>query len=493
MIVPRRASVLAAAVTTAVTATITFAPPPPAWAAGATPPAAAAPTAPATPAPLALSARVTSIELETRTVHVAGTATPLATILVDDRFEVDADGTGAWQAELTEQALGPGSVTLAEYVDDRLVDTDELDFFVGQPLAAEATFSPLRTERARVTGTATPRADIDIVNDADRVIGTTRAASSGSFETTVLAPDAGGVHRLTVRQSVDGDELDRLDVDLDYGAPVSITTPADGIEHLGGPVTLIGSGVPRGEVRVREKGSTSWLAPATTVLVSGTWRLTTAPLDDSGHDLEVVQVGRGDNRTTATITLGGVTPPVPALRPGTVSGPAEYTSGVPTRIEGTATPSATVTLTNAWGTEIAKGIPVNAQGLWHHDRILVAPSVYTLFVNQQLGAEKKSDGPFVIRPPEQRAVFQVVSPDRGAGYESGSVTTFTGTGDPRGQVHVENRWGTRITGPVEVTDASTWSLSYLLAGPSIYYLTFVETTPGWPPRTVDYGAFAPRP
>lgn len=443
--------------------------------------------------PLGLTARIDDVSVADRTATVSGSAEAGATVVIDDTFEVDANEAGVWRAELRHLPLGPASTHLAEYRGETRIDTLDLEFFVGTPLDVARTFPEARTERVHVEGRATPESLIEVLSAGGGLLGSGRTNRDGAIDVEVLAPDAGGVHTVTVRQSLDGEKIDETRLDLDYGAAVTVASPTDGTVHTGGPVTLSGTGVPRGEIRVRERGSTSWLAPAATVLASGTWRVTTVPLDGSGHDLEVVQIGRGLNRTTAALTLGGLTTPEPApLRPGTITGPATYTTGTLTRIEGTATPLATVTLTNAWGTVLARGIRVDGAGRWHHDRVLVAPSVYTLWVGQTLATQTAKDGPFTITPDALRPEFRVTSPDRAAGYVSGTATTFRGTADPRAAVHVQNKWGTRITGPVRATPDGGWSLSYVLAAPSVYDLTFVETTPGSSPRVVAFGEFRPR-
>ncbi len=461
--------------------------------ASAAPPDSPLPATPSETHPSGLTARIESVDVTDRTAVVSGNAEAGATVVVDDTFEVDANDAGVWRAELGHLPLGPASTHLAEYRGETLVDTLDLEFFVGTPLDVTRTFPEARTERVHVEGRATPESLVEVLSVGGGLLGSGRTDRDGAVDVEVLAPDAGGVHTVTVRQSLDGEKIDETRLDLDYGAAVSVASPADGTIHTGGPVALTGKGVPRGEVRVREKGSTSWLAPATTVLASGTWRVTTAPLDDSGHDLEVVQIGRGHNRTTAALTLEGPETPEPApLLPGTITGPATYTAGTLTRIEGMATPRATVALVNAWGTEVARGIPVDGAGHWHHDRVLAAPSVYTLWVAQTLATQTAKDGPFTIHPETLRPEFRVISPNREAGYVSGTATTFSGTADPRAAVHVQNKWGTRVTGPVDATPDGGWSLSYVLAAPSVYDLTFVETTPGTSPRTVAFGEFRPR-
>lgn len=473
---------------------------PPPVATEAPAPEAADPTADTTPSPdhtvdpRALSAEAT-VDVDRRTVLLVGRSTPRATVVVDDLFEVEADGTGAWRADVTGVRLGPTTITLAEYVAETLVDESTLDVFVGQRLQASGRFPDDRTRRAQVVGTATPHARVEVVDAVNHVVGATDAADDGAFEADVLAPDAGGPATYDVRQSLDGEGIDHAPVTLDYGRAVEVTQPVDGAPHPAGPVALVGVGVPRGEVRVREKGSTTWLAPAATVLASGTWRLATTPLDDAVHELEVVQLGRGGNRTTDTVTVNDAeAPEPPTLLPGTITGPTTYVSGRPTTITGRATPGATVALTNAWQTPIVQGIPTDpVTGAWHYTRILVAPSVYTLYVTQQLGDLSATSGPFVITPETARPAFAVTSPDRAAGFTSGRTVTFAGTGDPRGSVRMQNKWGTPITGPVRVSSTGRWALSHPLYAPSTYYLTFIEATPGQPERRVDFGAFAPRP
>lgn len=467
----------------------------------ATPPTATAPDAVVTtststsappPRPTSLAATVTEIDLARRTAVVTGTSEPDATIVVDDSFEVEATADGTWQAPLSSLDLGPATVHLAEFRGESRIDAFELSFFVGTPLDVTGSFPPQRAERARIAGTATPGSVVEAVDRQGGPLGSGATSTEGVVDFPVLAPDAGGVHTVTLRQTLGGETVDTDALDLDYGAAVAVVSPVDGSPHGGGPVTLSGTGIPRGEVRVREKGSTSWLAPAVAVLASGSWHLTTSALDDTGHELEVVQIGRGLNRTTDVVALATTAPAPSPLRPGVVTGPSTYSSGAATRIQGTATPRASVTLTNAWGTELAKGIPVSADGTWQHDRVLVAPSVYTLWVGQSLDGQATEDGPFTISPDPVRPEFRVTSPERDAGYVSTAMTTFRGTADPRADVHVQNKWGTRITGPVDVSATGDWSLTYMLVAPSVYDLTFVETTPGAAPRTVHYGAFRPR-
>ena len=157
------------------------------------------------------------------------------------------------------------------------------------------------SQKATVTGTGEAGATITITNAKGEIIGSgTADRPSGAFSIPVDAPNTGGRQSLTVTQQIGDDNGGSANVDAQYGAAVTITSPVDGAHHDGGQVTVGDAGLTGSVVKLYE--GEQLLGQQT--VENGSYSITTTNgLDDDRHELRVEQLGKGANTTTASVTL----------------------------------------------------------------------------------------------------------------------------------------------------------------------------------------------
>lgn len=169
-----------------------------------------------------------------RSITLSGTKIPGATVTINGA-PIEAVATRAagddstWTTTLRNLPVGvEQTLVIEQLVGSSIVGQEERTVQLDATDLAGVTdhFDDDVTRPAQVTGTAVPGATVQLLRDGAPVGTPVTAgdeAAGGAFTVDVPAPNAGGVHTVTVEQLLDGIAVgpDRS-VDLDYGAAVSI-------------------------------------------------------------------------------------------------------------------------------------------------------------------------------------------------------------------------------------------------------------------------------
>lgn len=415
-------------------------------------------------------AQTDSIDPASRTARISGTGYPGATVEINSTQNVPVDRDGAWNAVVTDLPFGDSSILVEEFLTQDGIPTKTAEqalavtITIGAVTAAGA-FDADPARRATISGTAHPGATVEVRDAEDGVIATTAASlTTGRYSVEVTAPDAGGVYATSVNQIIAGERNGSVRIDLDYGAAVSITTPAQDAIHEGGPVSMSGRGDPGARITVRQQG-TSDIIGSTTVLVSGSWNLKTTALDDREAVLEVTQQSRGDNTTRALVTIN---PGASTTDPLVVEAPADGSTVVaPDNLvdfSGTAEPGARVVV-KAGNGRVVIDTTADASGRWAARGLLghqwyQLTTEYTAPDQAMVGGSlavtvKAAEGvsrPFAVTTPADDTT--VVAPD--------NLVTFAGTGTTDATVVIKASNGRTVV-ETTVDDFGTWRATGFLA------------------------------
>ncbi|PZE34664.1 hypothetical protein DEJ21_12675 [Curtobacterium sp. MCSS17_006] len=415
------------------------------------------------------SARIDSTDVSTRSAQISGTGTPGATVLIDDRNRRDVGSDGRWTARVTNLPLGTSTLSLEQYEGTERTGSTALEItLTAAPLTFEAVFDPDDlTAPVSASGTAQADAEVRLFDSAGAQLGeTVTAETDGTWETTIPAPGAGGVLRVTAAQFIDGarDTANEVTRDVDYGAAVVVSSPEDGSAHTGGSVAMSGTGTPGSTIRVVEvtaEGERLVGRSAEGVLPSGRWFVDTDALDRAEHVLRVVQGSKGANTTSAEVTINpGESGRLTQVR---VTDPETVTPGVVNRIAGTGEPGASYRVLNASGTQIVPGtLKVDGEGNWSFERVVTSGATKFEFVIEQTKGEQG---------PERSELFSLATNDGFAPIElttravdPGSANTFEGTGPAGATLTVLNASGTQIVpDTVTVSPEGDWSFERVVS------------------------------
>jgi hypothetical protein len=188
-----------------------------------------------------------------------------------------------------------------------------------------------------VSGSAEPGATVVVRDSSGTVVGTTVAASDGSF-TAILSPVQPHGEVLSVRAvDASGNTSAPASVTVDTVAPAAPTLdPSDG--H-----TVSGSAEPGAAIEVRDPSGV--LIGTGTAGPGGLFTVTLTPVQPDGAVLSVVAIDATGNRSPAAeVTVDAIAPGAPVVDP---------TDG--RAISGLAEPGATVTVRDPSGTVIGSG------------------------------------------------------------------------------------------------------------------------------------------
>lgn len=197
------------------------------------------------------------------------------------------------------------------------------------------------------------------------------------------------------------------------------------------------------------------------VLPSGRWFVDTDSLDRAEHVLRVVQGSKGDNTTTAQVTVNpGETGRLTEVR---LSGPATVTPGVSNRISGTGEPGASYRVLNVSGAELVRGTrQVDDEGNWSFDRVVSNGAESLRFVIEQTKGEQGPEPSelFTIAANEGFAPVEITT----RAVDPGVLNTFEGTGPAGATMVVLNASGTQIVpGTVTVDPEGNWSFERVVS------------------------------
>jgi hypothetical protein len=414
------------------------------------------------------TARVDSTDVTTRSAQVSGTGTPDATVLIDGRNPQVVGPDGRWTARVTNLPLGTSTLGFEQYEGTERTGAAELEVtLTAAPLTFQTTFADDLATPVTASGSAQAEAEVRLYDAAGKQLGdTVTAGPEGAWETTIPAPDAGGVLGVTAAQFVDGvrDTANEITREVDYGTAVSIATPADGAAHGGGPVSMSGSGEPGSAIEVVEvtaDGERTVGRSAEGVLPSGRWFVDTDDLDRAEHVLRVVQGSKGANTTTADVTIN----PGESgrLTPVRVTAPETVTPGVSNRISGTGEPGASFRVLNPSGTQIVPGtLEVDSDGNWSFERVVTSGATKFEFVIEQTKGDQgpEPSGVFTIAANEGFAPVELTT----RAVDPGVMNTFERTGPAGATLVVLNSSGTQIVPEaVTVDPEGNWSFERVVS------------------------------
>ncbi|WP_144762029.1 ricin-type beta-trefoil lectin domain protein [Curtobacterium sp. 9128] len=404
----------------------------------------------------AFTARLDGIDVLARTARISGTGTPNATVLVNGGAPVRVDGNGAWSTTVGSLVFGPNQIALEQYEGSEQTGSATLTAeLTADALTFDTTFPPDIDAPVVASGTAHPGALVSLFGPDGQPIGAPVTADvvSGAWSTTIPAPDAGGSYRVTASQSLSGlrDTTHDVTKGVDYGAAVTIDTPADDSVQPAGPLRMEGRGEPESRIEVLDTSNGDVVVgrSADGVLPNGRWTLDTDALDRSEHVLRVVQHSKGANTTVAEVTVNpGSTS---RLAPVTLTRPDTVTPGVTNTFVGTAEPDATYEVLNVSGTPLVPGsLSVAGDGTWTFDRVISNGATEFRFrIRQTKDGVTETSELFVLRA---NAGFAPVVPDAQT-VRPGEVNTFTGSGPAGARYEVLNASGTPIVPGIRPIDA----------------------------------------
>lgn len=255
-----------------------------------------------------LGAQVASVDVPGRSAVLKGTAEPGADLIINDTIPAEADGDGRWSKQLTGLKLGKQTVKVEQWKDGNRIGepiTVEVDLAIA-PLTVKNTFSDNTNERVHLSGTADKAADV-VIRTPEQQTYVAPVGTDGVWEYALPAPNKAGDYTVTVTQRLaktggGSDETTPVEHTINYGAGISITSPEKDSDFPGGPLEMSGRGQVGATVSVTEKGSTKELATGS-VMGNNIWSVTTEDLTPGKHTLVVSQQSKGQNTTTAEVTV----------------------------------------------------------------------------------------------------------------------------------------------------------------------------------------------
>ncbi|QCR42511.1 hypothetical protein C1N91_02075 [Curtobacterium sp. SGAir0471] len=214
---------------------------------------------------------------------------------------VKEDGT--WSRDLDGLALGKTTVHLEAFSGDESVAESEVEVDLAvSDLTATGEFSADVDEVAHITGTASPNTSI-VAFHGDRPIQTTMTDAEGKYSLAINPPNIGGPYDVRVEQHIRGEVASMSDVQLDYGAGVSISSPSN--EDTLDPdeaLAVRGQAQAGTKLKIFEAGKPDQPLKE---LVAGTNGYATViqGLEDREYKLVVQGVSKGYNVTSAEVTI----------------------------------------------------------------------------------------------------------------------------------------------------------------------------------------------
>ncbi|MBT2502636.1 hypothetical protein [Curtobacterium sp. ISL-83] len=255
-----------------------------------------------------VSARAADLDIENGTATVVGQAIPTVTevdVVWGGRTRTVPVRNGEFSTSIDRLALGSNPVELEAFNGGTSLGRYKFDAeLVVDALTANAGFAEDVMETVQLSGRATPLSRVDI-RHGEKVLTTARVDASGTWATTVNAPNMPGVYDLDAVQVIRGADHGTTALAIDYGTGTTITSPGNGfVLQPGEKLTLRGQAQNAAAIRVYEKGKPGTvLGTATASATDGTWRLANLELDDREYVLIAESISKGYNRTRAEMTI----------------------------------------------------------------------------------------------------------------------------------------------------------------------------------------------
>lgn len=246
-----------------------------------------------------------------QTPTIAGSATPglLVMVTVDGVFlgTVMANALGFWSIDVLTPLSGGLHTVVARVTDAAGRSASDAHAFTVDTAAptieivTPADGSASRDTTPTISGTATPGADVEVFVDGV-LIGTTTAASDGTWSVTPATPLAEGPHAARATATAGGrTATDGSSFTIDTSTTVTITTPADG-STVGTPrPTIRGRAEPGATVEVSLDGV---VLGTVTAMADGSWSIA-VPSDVSpgSHTVDAHATDVVGNTADATSTF----------------------------------------------------------------------------------------------------------------------------------------------------------------------------------------------
>ncbi|WP_344797514.1 Ig-like domain-containing protein [Frondihabitans peucedani] len=397
----------------------------------------------------AFTGSVSSTSIAGKSADLTGFARPNSDVIINGTALARADSTGTWSFSVNGLSIGDNSIQIENWLDGAKVgEISVIASLKVTALTATASSTPVNDDRVTISGTGEHGAVIVIKNAEGVVVGTSAAdAATGRFQTTVNAPNEGGSHTFIAEQSIGGTAAGSVQVSFDYGTALSVTSPADELVVPAGPVTFSGRGTAAGSITIREEGKPGVLAAAT-VLANGNWVAPSFSVDGSEHTFTVTQLSKGNNTTTAKVTLNPGASNVRDLVVATpVDGGTVPSTGGRITVTGTGQPGSDVSITASNGRLAGTG-KVAADGTFSFPAVF--NSVFYNATVKQVAptgqTQSKSIGFTVVASDGVNLPFSVTSPTtNGTVRSTNKMITVTGNGKAGAAVKITAANG-RIAG-----------------------------------------------
>ncbi|NII40929.1 hypothetical protein E9228_001565 [Curtobacterium flaccumfaciens] len=337
-----------------------------------------------------LTADVQDVNVEAGTARLDGVATSETTsvdISYTDKnkrdrvFTADA-ADGKWTHQLTDLALGKTTVHLTAYNGAETVAENDIEVDLPvTPLTVDAQLSTTNVAMdAELVGTATRDTTVNAW-DGDRKVASGMSKDDGSFRMEVDAPNRAGDWDLRVTQEIRKEQATEQAVTIGYGEGVSIASPADGSELDPGSRLVVSGKAQAGSiVQVYERDKPKVVLGQMTA--TNGYRITLNGLEDREYDLVVSALSKGNNVTTAEVTINPGKSDVTAPT-ATVSFDEDDLSAKAT-VSGTGAAGATITVKDehgkTLGTTTVSG--TTGTGNWSLPIDPIGPGKHTLTIEQ---------------------------------------------------------------------------------------------------------------
>ncbi|NYD25219.1 Ig-like domain-containing protein [Leucobacter aridicollis] len=318
-------------------------------------------------------------------------------------------------------------------------------------ITADFSFSHANSAQGTITGTGEPGATIEVTR-AGSLIASAEVSWNGNFSVRTPAPNKGGVDKIDVLQRSQGTVgPNTVQLTPDYGEPVSITSPADGTVTSDGTILLEGRGVPGGDLTLSNTTGGGEVA-STVVSASGSWSVDVADLPSGAVEVEASVRGRGDNVTSAKVTIHREDAPVEALE-------------VLTPAEGETVPSGTVTFTGTANAGAKVQLVSNQAGAILGEGTADATGNWTADVNRELGV---GDYKIIVRNGSTDVIrsftvkkpvvetLKLTAPAENSVVAPGTVT-FTGTANAGAKVQLVSNQSGAILGEGTADATGNWT------------------------------------
>ncbi|WIE61995.1 hypothetical protein DEI97_002330 [Curtobacterium sp. MCLR17_032] len=438
-------------------------------------------------------ADVQDVDLEAGTALLDGTAPADATDVEVSYLDKDskkktynaAAKDGKWSQALSALALGNTSVHLKAYNGAELIAESDVDVDLPvTPLSVQPELSEANVEAvAKLTGSASKNTTIK-VKSGTKQVATTMTGEDGSFEVPVNAPNAAGDYELTATQEIRDEDATPQDVTIPYGAGVAVSSPENGAElDAGQPLVVSGTAQTNSLIRVYEKGNPRVVLGQATA--TNGYRIVLNDLEDREYQLVVAGVSKGNNVTTAEVT---VNPGKSDVDPLVISSPADGSITVnPTKtvqFAGTGEAGARVQIrTQGSNPRTVIDTTVRPDGTWDasgdlaHDVAYTLDTIYTvpgqdpvtgLYHVKNVTGETVADSNVVT--PAENAV--VVAPEK--------QVTISGTATTGTEVKIWNWAGKdrQVAQTVTANGSGEWDTVATLNNESTQYGLYIEYTKG---------------